>query len=86
MDIRQHWLQEQIADNRIKIAWISTSQMPADGLTKALPRQKHQNFVQQLGLVDISKLGLLQNRSSDNSGGVCQPESRDQEVRISQVG
>jgi hypothetical protein len=75
VDIRQHWLREQIADKRIKIAWISTSNMPADGLTKALPRQKHQNFVQQLGLVDISKLGLLQNSSSSHSGGVCQPNS-----------
>jgi len=59
VDIRQHWLREQIADNRINIAWISTSHMPADGLTKSLPKQKHQNFVQQLGLVDISKLGLI---------------------------
>jgi hypothetical protein len=24
------------------------------GLTKALPRQKHETFIQQLGLVDIS--------------------------------
>jgi hypothetical protein len=30
--------------------------MPADGLTKALPRQKHQTFLQQLGLVDIKHL------------------------------
>jgi hypothetical protein len=73
VDIRQHWLREQVADKRINIAWISTSHMPADGLTKALPRQKHQNFVQQLGLVDLSKLGLLQNSSSSHSGGVCQP-------------
>src|SRR5436190_15899617 len=73
VDIRQHWLREQIADNRIQIAWISASHMPADGLTKSLPKQKHQNFVQQLGLVNISKLGLLQNSSSSYSGGVCQP-------------
>jgi hypothetical protein len=73
VDIRQHWLREQVADKRINIAWTPTNQMPADGLTKALPRQKHQNFVQQLGLVDISKLGLLQNSSSSSSGGVCQP-------------
>ena len=30
--------------------------MPADGLTKALPRQKHEKFVKQLGLVDIGHL------------------------------
>ena len=41
VDIRQHWLREQVADKRINITWISTSHMPADGLTKALPRQKH---------------------------------------------
>src|SRR5436853_224758 len=73
VDIRQHWLREQIADNRINITWILTSHMPADGLTKSLLKQKHQNFVQQLGLVDIAKLGLLQNSSSSHSGGVCQP-------------
>jgi hypothetical protein len=49
--------------------------MPTDGLTKALPRQKHQNFVQQLGLVDLSKLGFLQNSLSSYSGGVYQPNS-----------
>ena len=62
VDIRRHWLREQVADDKIKIAWIPTGQMPADGLTKALPWQKHQNFVCQLGLVDLSKLGILGNR------------------------
>jgi hypothetical protein len=28
--------------------------MPADGLTKALPKQKHAVFVEQLHLVNIS--------------------------------
>lgn len=44
--------------------------MLADGLTKLLPRQKHENFVKQLGLVDLSKLGLIQNSCSSYSGGV----------------
>ncbi len=60
VDIRRHWLREQVSDEKIKVEWIPTNQMPADGLTKALSRQKHQNFVRQLGLVDLSKLGLLQ--------------------------
>jgi len=29
--------------------------MPADGLIKALPRQKHEAFVRQIGLVDIEE-------------------------------
>jgi hypothetical protein len=73
VDIRQHWLREQVADNHITIVWTPTNQMPADGLTKPLPRQKHQNFVRQLGLVDLTKIGLLQNSSSSHSGGGCQP-------------
>ena len=36
--------------------------MPADGLTKALPRQKFTTFVNQLGLVDI------QDRLEDITG------------------
>jgi hypothetical protein len=28
------------------------SEMPADGLTKILPRQKHYEFMRQIGLVD----------------------------------
>ena len=28
--------------------------MPADGLTKLLPPQKHENFVAQLGLVRLT--------------------------------
>jgi len=54
VDIHQHWLRQEVQANRIAISWISTSNMPADGLTKPLSRQKHERFVQMLGLVDIT--------------------------------
>jgi Fic family protein len=38
----------------IAIQWLATADMPADGLTKALSKQKHAIFVEQLHLVDIS--------------------------------
>jgi hypothetical protein len=57
LDIHQHWLRQEVEENRLNIEWIPTTEMPADGLTKALPKQKHQVFLQQLGLVDIK--GLL---------------------------
>ena len=45
--------------------------MPADGLTKALPRQRHETFVQQLGLVDIAEhLKKLDNHQDSGWGGV----------------
>jgi hypothetical protein len=38
----------------IAIQWLVTADMPADGLTKALSKQKHTIFIKQLYLVDIS--------------------------------
>ena len=45
--------------------------MPADGLTKALDRQKYKTFIKQLGLVDITTL------ISANWGGVSRQISCD---------
>ncbi|KAF1964046.1 hypothetical protein BU23DRAFT_494102, partial [Bimuria novae-zelandiae CBS 107.79] len=43
-------------EGRLQIKWKPTAEMPADGLTKIFPRQKHASFVRQLGLSDISAL------------------------------
>jgi hypothetical protein len=56
VDIHQHWLRQEVNNKTINIDWISTSIMPADGLTKALPLQKYKTFVSQLNLVDIKTL------------------------------
>jgi hypothetical protein len=56
VDIHQHWLRQEVQAGRIDIEWMPTAEMPADGFTKQLPRQKHEEFVRQLNLVDISNL------------------------------
>ena len=56
VDIHQFWLRQEVSEDRIKVNWVPTTAMPADGLTKPLSRQKHEDFVKQLGLVDITKL------------------------------
>ena len=56
VDIQHHWLRQEVSKKNIQIEWIPTAEMPADGLTKALPRQRHEIFVKQLGLIDIAKL------------------------------
>jgi hypothetical protein len=55
VNIHQHWLRQEVQAGRIDIEWMPTAEMPADGLTKQLPRQKHEEFVRQLNLVDISE-------------------------------
>jgi hypothetical protein len=54
VDIHQHWLRQEVVQKNLQIQWIQTSEMKADGFTKALPRQKHQEFVRQLNLKDLS--------------------------------
>jgi RAB protein geranylgeranyltransferase component A len=56
VDIHHHWLRQEVQDQRLQIDWVPTTEMPADGLTKALSTQKHQAFIQQIGLVDIRHL------------------------------
>ena len=52
--IHQHWLHQEVQQGQIAIQWLSTAEMPADGLTKSLPAQRQAQFVKQLNLVDIS--------------------------------
>jgi hypothetical protein len=54
VDIHQHWLRQEVQNENFKVEWIRTAEMKADGLTKALPRQLHERFVHQLGMVDLT--------------------------------
>jgi hypothetical protein len=56
IDIHQHWLRQEVANGSIKIEWIPTNEMIADGMTKPLSIQKHKDFVRQLNMVDIEPL------------------------------
>jgi hypothetical protein len=53
VDLHQHWLRERVQNQDITVNWISTREMPADGLTKPLGRQRHADFVRLLGLRDL---------------------------------
>jgi hypothetical protein len=55
VDVHQHWLRQEVADGQISVQWKPTNLMPADGLTKILVRQKHAEFVKQLGLRDVKE-------------------------------
>ena len=53
VDIHQHWLRQEVQEKRIAVRWVPTSEMIADGMTKVLPRIKHEGFVRQLQMEDI---------------------------------
>ena len=54
VDIHNHWLQQENAEQRVLFKWISTRNMIADELTKALPWQCHEIFMKMISLEDIS--------------------------------
>lgn len=56
VDIHHHWLRQEVQHEKVRIRWKSTNHMPADGMTKSLSTQKHQEFVGMLGLRDIKDL------------------------------
>ena len=62
VDIHSHWLRQETLKGNIKIEWIQTAKIPADGLTKCLSEQKHKNFLRQLNMIDIrSKMAEYQD-------------------------
>lgn len=51
VDIHNHWIRQEVAKGTIHVEYIQSTDMIADGLTKVLPRNKWEGFLQQLGLV-----------------------------------
>jgi hypothetical protein len=56
VDIHKYWLRQKIQTNRINVNWCSTTKMSADDFIKVLSRQKHEEFLRQLHLIDITHL------------------------------
>ena len=56
VDIYNHWLRQERATGRIRVEYVPTKEMVADGLTKALNADNHQKFVAMLKLVGIKSL------------------------------
>jgi len=53
IDIRFHFIQERTKRNEIKLQYISTHQMVANILTKALSRKAFKRFREALGVVKV---------------------------------
>ena len=60
IDIRHHFVREQVAVGTITVDYVPTEEMVADVLTKALPREKHVKLVNLMGLRSSSSaVGVL---------------------------
>lgn len=52
VDIHRHWLRQEVQQGRVAVEWVPTGEMLADGLTKALPGQKFNEFRHMIGMID----------------------------------
>ena len=77
VNIHRHWLRQKIGSGRINLTWTSITTILADELTKALPPQKHADFIKLMDLVDQlnQKTDQKNEKISDwnSPKGVCQP-------------
>jgi hypothetical protein len=55
VDVHNMWLRERAVEGAFDVTFLPTAEMPADGLTKALPRQRFEPFRAMLNLTDISQ-------------------------------
>lgn len=55
VDIQNMWLRQEYRKGKFEVTYVPTADMPADGLTKALPRQRFEQFINHLGLVDAKQ-------------------------------
>ena len=54
IDVQFHYILEHVAAKEVLFKYLPTTDMPADIMTKALPRQKHEKFSTMLGLRSTS--------------------------------
>ena len=50
IDVQYHFVREQVEANTVTLKYLPTQQMPADILTKPIPRDAHVRHVKTLGL------------------------------------
>jgi Reverse transcriptase (RNA-dependent DNA polymerase) len=55
VDIHHNWARQEVQNKTFTVNYLQTDEMPADGLTKALPRSKFKLFVEQLGLTEVPR-------------------------------
>lgn len=56
VDIQNMWLRQEYAAGKFVVTYLATDEMPADGLTKNLSRQKFEHFRELLNLQDTQAI------------------------------
>lgn len=55
VDIHNHWLRQAVQSDQVTVDYVKSSDMYADGLTKALGPDQFEAFKRQVGIVDVQE-------------------------------
>ncbi|KAL2695409.1 hypothetical protein AAEP93_010038 [Penicillium crustosum] len=66
VDINRCWMKQEVSAGRVYVDWVPTAAMPADGLTKALTKQKQGHFRELVGMRDVGH--MIRHMTSENRG------------------
>ncbi|EED13613.1 conserved hypothetical protein [Talaromyces stipitatus ATCC 10500] len=66
VDIHNHWVRQEVQKGDIQVHYMPTKDMIANGLTKALSKQEHQKFLNQIGVEDIDSYLTPQQKNMEN--------------------
>ena len=58
VDIHACWARQEAKKGNFEIKYLPTTEIPTDGLTKALDRGKYERFVTQLGLTPLPEVEI----------------------------
>lgn len=67
VDVHNLWVRQEHAKGSFEVAYLPTSEMPADGLTKLLTRQKFEHFRALLNLQDVRHIIQSQGAGDEKS-------------------
>jgi hypothetical protein len=65
VDIHNHWLRQEVQNERITVCYTKSAEMMADGLTKALQKGAWESFIEQMNLRDVRELIAERRKKED---------------------
>jgi transposase len=66
--IRYYYVRQEVKNKNILIQYISTNDMPADGLTKPLPKDKFNKFIKLINLRNYTPFNRSPSNTTSNTG------------------
>src|SRR5207248_132496 len=67
VDIHQSWLRQEVLEGRIDAEWVPSMGQLADGLTKILPIQRHEQWLHSLQLSGLKTHRAVKRKRSQSA-------------------